>query len=126
MAGSKSMLFRAPRPADLPHVITMLNDIGSDEAIAKYLGVTPRTIKKYRKEGQAPRMAMLSLFWETTWGVSAINCEVQNEARLYYSKVMMLKRDNDSLKQQISVLEALIAEGRNFSANDHFFRVGTM
>lgn len=124
MAGRQSILFRAPRPAHLPHIHTMLNSIGNDEAVAAHLGLSLGTIRKYRREGQAPRTVMLSLFWETPWGVSVIDCEAQNEARLSYTSALVLRRENESLRAQISTLEALLAEGGAYAANEHFYRVG--
>lgn len=124
MAGHQSILFRAPRPANLPHVLTMLNSIGSDSAVAKHLGLTLGTVKKYRKLGQAPRTVMLSLFWETPWGISVIDSALQNEARLSYSRSAILERENQALRHQIEVLEALVSQGSNYAANEHFYRVG--
>lgn len=124
MAGHQSILFRAPRPAQLPHILTMLNSIGNDSAVACHLGVTLETVKKYRKQGQAPRTVMLSLFWETPWGISAIDSEVQNEARLSYTSALVLRRENEALRSQIAALEALLAEGKGYAANEHFYRVG--
>lgn len=124
MAGRQSILFRAPRPAHLPHVHTMLNSIGSDSAVAAYLGVTLRTVKKYRAQGQAPKPVMLSLFWETPWGLSVLDAHLQNEARLSYTNALILRRENEALKDQIAALEALLAEGKGYAANEHFYRVG--
>lgn len=124
MAGHQSILFRAPRPANLPHLLTMLNSIGSDEAVARHLGVSLRTVQKYRREGQAPRCVMLSLFWETPWGISVIDCEAQNDARLSYTSALVLRRENEALRGQVSALEALLAEGKGCAANEHFYRVG--
>jgi uncharacterized protein YcfL len=116
--------FRAPRYAQLPHLETMLNSIGSDQAVADLLGLTLATIKRYRKEGQAPRSVMYALFWETPWGISVADCQATNEARLAYMKAKALERENITLKAQIAKLEELLAEGRNYAANEHFFRVG--
>lgn len=124
MAGHQSILFRAPRSANLPHILTMLNSIGSDSAVAKHLGLTLGTVKKYRKQGQAPRTVMLSLFWETPWGISAIDSQVQNEARLSYTSALVLRRENEALRSQIAALESLLAEGKGHAANEHFYRVG--
>lgn len=116
--------FRAPRYAQLPHLHTMLNSIGSDQAVADLLGLTLKTIKRYRQEGQAPKAVMYALFWETPWGISAADCQATNEARLAYGKARTLERENETLKAQIAALEALLAQGRNYAANEHFFRVG--
>lgn len=124
MAGHQSTLFRAPRPANLPHIVTMLNSIGDDGAVARHLGLSLKTIERYRREGQAPRLVMLSLFWETPWGVSVVDCEIQNEARMAYTRGVVLQRENEALRRQIASLEALLAEGKGYAANEHFYRVG--
>ena len=50
--------FRAPRFAHLPHLETILDSIGNDRAVARKLGLSESTIRKYRKAGQAPRPVM--------------------------------------------------------------------
>jgi hypothetical protein len=63
----------------------MLDDLGGRnvEQLAKHLGVSTRTIKRWRSRGHAPRAVLLALFWETTWGRSAVNCQAENAARTY-------------------------------------------
>jgi hypothetical protein len=63
----------------------MLDDLGGRdvEQIAKHLGVSTRTVKRWRSKDHAPRAVMLALFWQTRWGVSAINCAAENDARMY-------------------------------------------
>lgn len=118
--------FRAPRYAQLPHLHTMLNSIGSDKAVADLLGLTLKTVQRYRSMGQAPRAVMYALFWETPWGASVAYSQAINEARLAYGKARLLERENEALKQQIAALEALLAQGRNYAANEHFYRVGVL
>lgn len=124
MAGGEFMLFRAPRPASLPHVETMLNSLGNDRTVAKFLGVTEATVKKYRRQGQAPRAVMLALFWETPWGAAAADCVAINDARQAYAKARILERENSVLKAQVETLEGLLAEKGGVAANEHFFAVG--
>ena len=73
--------FRVPRYAGMPHLSTMLDSIGNDRAVAKLLGLSPRTIAKYRADGQAPRPVMYALFWETPWGTDLADCIAVNDAR---------------------------------------------
>lgn len=124
MAGGEFMLFRAPRPASLPHVETMLNSLGNDRTVAKFLGVTEATVRKYRRQGQAPRAVMLALFWETPWGASAADCVAINDARQAYAKARILERENKVLKDQIQALEALLSNAGSLAANEHFYAVG--
>jgi hypothetical protein len=47
------------------------------------LGITPRTLRRYRATENAPRAIMLALFWETRWGRSAADTEAANAAQVY-------------------------------------------
>lgn len=103
-------MFRAPQKAQFPHLITMLDNIASSDAeIAKFLEITPQTLRKYRLKGQAPRLVMLALFWETVWGQSAANCDAVNWGRLQFQENAMLKRQNAKLKRQMLELEKALA-----------------
>ena len=103
-------MFKAPAPAKLPHLHTILNDIGlPDKQVAHFLDVTPKTVDRWRKAGQAPRPVMLALFWESTWGQSAANCDAVNWGRLQFQENAMLKRQNAKLKQQMLELEKALA-----------------
>lgn len=117
------MFFRGPIGARMPHVETMLNSLGNDAAVAKFLGVSLRTVKKYRKEGQAPRAAMLALFWETPWGISVADCKAVNDARMAYSKAVLLERENEVLKGQVLKLEKELEASSYGAANAPIFNV---
>lgn len=116
--------FRAPRYAHLPHLHTMLDSIGNDLAVSRLLGLSPATIKKYRKSGQAPRPVMFALFWETPWGRETVEVALINEARSYHAMTMSLKRENSVLRRQIEVLEREISSSVHPAANHTFFSVG--
>lgn len=117
------MLFRAPRGAGMPHIETMLNSLGNDELVAKFLGVSLKTVKKYRKEGQAPRVVMLALFWETPWGVSAADCQAVNDARMAYTKARILERENEVLRGQVLRLEKELERSAYGAANGPIYNV---
>lgn len=117
------MLFRAPRSAKMPHIETMLNSLGNDQAVADFLGVSLRTVQKYRKEGQAPRAVMLALFWETPWGVSAADCQAVNDARMAYTKARLLERENEGLRGQVLKLEKELETSAYGAANAPIFNV---
>lgn len=103
-------MFRAPQKAQFPHLLTMLDNIASTDAeIAKFLEITPQTLRKYRQKGQAPRLVMLALFWETVWGQSAANCDAVNWGRLQFQENAMLKRQNAKLKKQLLEMEKALA-----------------
>lgn len=116
-------MFRAPSSAQLPHLLTLLDNIGrSDADLAKLLDISPSTIQKYLRKGQAPRVVMLALFWESTWGQSAANCDAVNWGRLQFQENVMLKRKLASLQRKIERLEAALAENDQ-AANSPFFEV---
>jgi len=118
------MFFRAPR--QLPHIETMLNSLGNDEVVSKFLGVSLRTVQKYRKEGQAPRAVMLALFWETPWGASAADCQAVNDARMAYTKARILERENEVLRGQVLKLEKELENTAYGAANGPIFNVRGM
>ena len=116
-------MFRAPSSAQLPHLLTLLDNIGrSDADLAKLLDISPSTIQKYRRKGQAPRVVMLALFWESAWGRSAANCDAVNWGRLQFQENVMLKRKLASLQRKIERLEKALAESDQ-AANSPFFEV---
>jgi hypothetical protein len=49
-------MFRAPRPAQIPHLHSLLDNIGGNDAdLAKFLDISHRTLGGYRSKGQVPR-----------------------------------------------------------------------
>ena len=107
----------------VPHLLTLLDNIGrSDADLAKLLDISPSTIQKYRRKGQAPRVVMLALFRESTWGQSAANCDAVNWGRLQFQENAMLKRQIAKLQRQILELEKALAE-MDKAANSPIFDV---
>lgn len=101
----------------------MLDNLPSNDAeIAKFLEISPQTLRKYRLKGQAPRMVMLALFWETVWGQSAANADAMNWGRLQFQENAMLKRQNAKLKGQVLQLEKALS-GVDRAANSPVFDV---
>lgn len=117
--------FRAPRWAHLPHLHTILDSIGNDRAVARKLGLAESTIRKYRKEGQAPKPVMYALFWETPWGRSTADASAINDARFAHMRSMTLERENRILRDQVEALEKRLSEGLQVAANHDFFMVGS-
>lgn len=115
--------FRAPRWAHLPHIHTILDSIGNDRAVAKKLGLSESTIRKYRRTGQAPKPVMYALFWETPWGRETADINALNDARHHYTRSMMLESQLKRIKKQMAALEAEL-EGYQVAANSSFFEVG--
>lgn len=113
--------FRAPRYAGMPHLSTMLDSIGNDKAVAKWLGLSHRTIAKYRADGQAPKPVMYALFWETPWGTDLADCIAVNDARIAYSQLRCIERKNEELKRRVLALERELSSHQR-AANASFFR----
>lgn len=59
--------------------------------VSKLLGVDERTIRRWVKNGTAPRMAYLAVFWESRWGRSIIDTDHHNEMQLMRERVRILE-----------------------------------
>lgn len=104
-------MFRSPGPAGLPSFATMLQDLpATPRQLAQHLDITPRTMQRYQATGEAPRVVMLAMFWETRWGRSAADCEAANWAALHYRAAMIERRQNVALRRQLARLEQALAE----------------
>lgn len=102
----------------------MLDNIGrSDADLAKFLNISTSTLRQYRKKGQAPRVVMLALFWETVWGQSAVNCHAVNNARLHFTKNVMLQRQIQQMQKQIDRLQTELDKSSTGAANSPVFEV---
>jgi hypothetical protein len=97
-------------PTQLPDLSVLIDDLHGDrspEAIAHHLDVSALTVRRWIKANQAPRAAMLALFWETRWGLSTLDAEATNLVRLHVGLYEGLKRENLALKRRIARLESL-------------------
>lgn len=101
----------------------MLDSIGNDAAVCRLLGIHPRTLKRYRRDGQAPRPVMYALFWETPWGRETADINAQNQARHYYTRAVMLESQLKRVKRQMASLERELA-GYQVAANASFYEAG--
>lgn len=74
------MLNRLPK--QMPSLEMMLADIGNPrpDQLAKALGVSVKTIYRWKQEEEAPRVAMLALFFVTQWGRGQVHCDAHNDA----------------------------------------------
>ncbi len=109
-------------PGSLPIWHTILDDLGRPPVgrIARVLGVSVRTVYRYNRTGEAPRVVLLALFWLTSWGRSAVHAQAWNDAQVAVSYVASLRRRVDQLEADVSRLAAL---GQSGAANDPLLRV---
>ncbi|QXZ10971.1 hypothetical protein KUF54_07200 [Comamonas sp. Y33R10-2] len=118
-------MFRAPYPAHLPHFNYVLDNVpGSFEQKARLLNIAPATLRKYRKQGQAPRPIHLALFWESVWGISTIETTAANQASRYFACWQAAKRDNARLVKQMLTIEQELSAQKNGAANGPIFQIG--
>ena len=111
--------------AGLPGLNFMLADIPANhKQVARHLGVTEQTLKKYIKAEGAPRAIMLALFWETRWGRSAADTEAANYGAIYYRKAMGLERENLAMRKKMQAIQLEFDRQVHESANSPFFNVG--
>ncbi len=122
-------MFRSPSFAGLPPVSLMLDDIPAPlPVIARHLGITARTLRKYRATDSAPRAVMLALFWETRWGRSAADTEAANAAQVYRGETKALQAHAGRLAGIVWRLEHELHQaqksGHHGAANLPVWRVG--
>lgn len=117
-------MFRSPRPAGLPHLHSLLDNIqASEKEIAKLIDVSVPTLRKYRARGQAPRSVMLALFWESTWGLRTADVTAANQAAQYFALAQALKRENQRLVKQMLTMEQELTQAATGAANGPIFRL---
>lgn len=91
------MLYRLPKHT--PPLSVMLEDLGRPRPaeVAKMLGVHPRTVYHWIAKDDAPRPALLALFWVTRWGLQWTDAEVYNLAQVHMSLAAAYKRRLDAI-----------------------------
>ncbi len=104
-------------PRRIPALSALLEDLGnpSSAAVAKALGVHVSTVERWRREERAPRTALIALFFTTTWGRSAVNCQAENDASLYFGYAAALRTELDAANAKLARLGQI---GEFGSAND--------
>lgn len=99
------MKYLAPRA--LPALSQILPDLGqpSPREIARFLDVSERTVYGWKATDNAPRAALLALFWESSYGLSALDCELHNSIQVYKSLSESLNLEAQKLRTRIAWLE---------------------
>jgi hypothetical protein len=101
------MLHRIPR--QIPDLQTLLDDLGRPrtESIARALGVSPSTARRWVAAGNAPRSALLALFWLTRWGHSAVDADCFNDGQAARVGVDLVTAELATTKAQLVAALAL-------------------
>ena len=99
------MKYLAPR--SIPALSQVLPDLGnpSPREIARYLDVSERTVYGWKASDDAPRAALLALFWESSYGLSALDAELFNSVAVYRNLSESLNLEAQNLRTRIAWLE---------------------
>lgn len=89
------------------------------QKISAHLGVSLKTLARWRAADEAPRAVLLALFYETRWGYSLLYSEAFNRETLSRQLADSLRRENAALLVRIARLEAT---GNFGSANSPLLR----
>jgi hypothetical protein len=104
-----------------PPLSVLLDDMfeKNPKKVAKHLGVTVATLKRWKDTDNAPRAALLALFYESRWGYSLLYTTAFNAETVAREESKSLRRTNDTLRVRIARLEAL---GNFESANEPIWK----
>ncbi len=111
-------MFKAPTKT--PSISILLDDLPTTDLkrVARHLGLSVATIKRYAQTNNAPRLVHLALFWETSWGLSRLDCDIWNRDSLRLQTIRILQDENAALRQKIV---HLVKSGHFGAANDPLF-----
>jgi len=104
-------------PRSLPVWPSILDDLCNPpaERLAKVLGLSVRTVRRYNRAGRAPRHVCMALFWLTSYGRATVHAQAVADAQVAVGYM-------DSLRRRVIELEAVVdhlqAIGNFGAAND--------
>jgi predicted DNA-binding transcriptional regulator AlpA len=103
----------------MPSLSAMLDDLGSPQtaALARALGVSASTARRWIAAGTAPRSVLVSIFWLTRWGRSAVDAESHNAATLHASHARLLRDELIAAQRQIARLRRALDAAPTGAAN---------
>ena len=109
------------RVTSIPSFLVLFDDLLTRNmlTIANHLGVSVKTLERYKRTGDAPRAVMLALFYESRWGYSLLQSEAHNAAQVERQHAQSLARENAMLRLRIARLEAIGGHG---AANEPMLR----
>jgi len=114
-------MFKAP--TQLPPVSLLLDDLPTRDArrVARHLGLSVSTINRYRRNDDAPRLVQLALFFETRWGRSIMDSELEHRHQVHLGLVRSLKAQVSELEARVRHLVALINRDGLGAANEPIY-----
>lgn len=83
----------------------LADQLAPPERIARHLGVSLRSLQRWRASGNAPRAVYLALWFESRWGMAALHTQAFNEAQHARAWVTALERECERLKGVIRAYE---------------------
>jgi hypothetical protein len=95
------MLTRLPR--SLPTVDQLLADLGhpAPRDLAPALGVSERTVWRWHATGW-PRCAHLALYFASSWGWSAVECDAHNTLATHQALAKAYLAERDAARAQLA------------------------
>ena len=111
-------------PRQLPPFSLLIDDIpgGSNiTLVAKHLGQDVESVRLWQQNDNAPRSALLALFWESRWGKSVLDANIHNSSSIAFRTVKSLQRENNNLRTRIARLENTNTFGAANSSQWHSF-----
>lgn len=104
-------------PTHCPQLSDLLEDLGrpTPRLLARSLGVTPATVTRWIRKNDAPRSVLLALFWATRWGMSLVDANAVNDARIHAAMSSCLQAEVDRLRGELA---RVVAAGDFGCAND--------
>jgi predicted DNA-binding transcriptional regulator AlpA len=108
-------------PSRLPSWQAIMEDLAYPSArkVARVLGMSERSVYRFNRDGDAPKVASLALFWLTRWGRAAVHAQATNDAIAACGYAQALRDDVARLEARIAHLLAL---GNSGAANDALVR----
>lgn len=96
-------------PRHVPALSVLLQDLGdpAPAAWAASLGISERTAWRWLRADEAPRCALLALYWVTRWGASQVDCEAYNRAQLALAQLQACRGEIDALRARLALLESI-------------------
>ena len=96
-------------PRNVPIWPQMMADLGSPlaDTVARVLGMSVRTIRRYNARGHAPRHVCLAVYWLTSWGRHAVHAQAHNDATMAVGFVNSLRAEVAALRGAVQHLQQL-------------------